>query len=340
MPTQWVPEARQLARLGERRELSRAARVRLDWLDWHRRHGGNVARTCRHFGISRQTFYRWHRRLQGGELAQLEDRSHRPRRCRQPTWLPRQAGAVLALRRQYPPWGKDKLAVLLARQGRALSVSMVGRILAQAKRQRRLTEPIRQGVSPSRRHPRPRPWAVRKPKAYQPARPGDLAEVDTLDLRPLPGLVLKQFTARGVVSRWDVLEVRSRATSTTAAQFLTTLQARMPFPTRALQVDGGSELAAEFEQGCQSLGLPLYVLPPRSPKLNGHAERADRAHTEEFHEITPTDWHLPALNRDLRRWSAPKIPSALIRRSAIAPRCLSRKEPNCNSSTGRVQGVD
>ena len=302
MQNQWVPEARQLARLGEKHELSRVARTRLTWLEWHRAHGARVALTCRHFGISRQTFYRWHRRAQGGALAELENRSHRPHRRRQPTWSAAQAEAVLALRRQYPRWGKDKLAVVLARQGPLLSVSMVGRILTQAKLRRRRLEPRRTGVSASRRHPRPRPWAVPKPKAYQPARPGDLVEVDTLDLRPLPGLVLKQFTARDVVSRWDVLEVRSRATSATAAQFLTTLQARMPFPVRALQVDGGSEFAADFEHACQSLGLRLFVLPPRSPKLNGHVERANRTHTEEFHEITPCDWRLPALNRDLRLW--------------------------------------
>ena len=302
MQTQWVPEARPLARLGEKRELSRAARVRLEWLEWHRSHGSNAALTCRHFGISRQTFYRWQRRFEDGQLAQLEDRSHRPRRRRQPTWSPQHADAVLALRRRYPRWGKDKLAVLWARQGLQLSVSMVGRILAQAKTRRRLTEPRRSGVTVARRPPRVRPWAVRKPKEYAPLRPGDLVEVDTLDLRPLPGLVLKQFTARDVVSRWDVLEIRTRATSTTAAEFLSTLQARMPFPIRAVQVDGGSEFAADFEQACQHLGFRLFVLPPRSPKLNGHVERANRTHTEEFHEITPTDWRLPALNRELRVW--------------------------------------
>jgi hypothetical protein len=43
----------------------------------------------------------------------------------------------------------------------------------------------------------------------------------------------------------------------------------MPFPIRALQIDGGPEFAAEFEQACQQRGLHLFVLPPRSPKLNG-----------------------------------------------------------------------
>ena len=124
---------------------------------------------------------------------------------------------------------------------------------------------------------RPRPYARRQPRDYRPQAPGHLVEVDTLELRPLPGVTLKQFTARDVVSRWDVLEAHTRATG-----FLDTLRARLPFPVRALQVDGGGEFAAQFEAACQARGLELFVLPPRSPKLNRHVERAKRTHTEEF----------------------------------------------------------
>ena len=57
----------------------------------------------------------------------------------------------------------------------------------------------------------PRPYAIRKPKGYLAQGAGDLAEVDTVDLRPLPGVTLKHFTARDVGSRWDVLGVYTRA---------------------------------------------------------------------------------------------------------------------------------
>jgi hypothetical protein len=63
-----------------------------------------------------------------------------------------------------PPWGKDKLAVLLHRQQHPVSVSMVGRILRQLKQQGRLIEPSRSGVPGSRRALRSRPYAIRKPK--------------------------------------------------------------------------------------------------------------------------------------------------------------------------------
>src|SRR6266853_3464681 len=293
------PGSGRLAQVGV--ELSREARVRLGWMDFHRG-CGNVAHTCRHFGISRQTFYRWQRRYDPYDLTSLEERSQRPRQCRQPTWAFPLEEKVLLLRLQFPRWGKDKLAVLLRRQKLPVSTSMVGRILTQLKRQGRLVEPPRTGVPGSRRALRSRPYAVRKPKQYAVSQPGDLVQVDTLDVRPLPGVVFKQFTARDVVSRWDVIQAHTRATAFTAAQFLETLLHRMPFPIRALQVDGGSEFAAEFEAACQQRGLRWFALPPRSPELNGAVEPANRTHTEEFYQVTPCSREMNKLNRELRHW--------------------------------------
>jgi len=282
--------------------LSVAARRRLKWMDYYRECGSNARLTCRHFDISPQTFYRWRRRYSPRDLSTLEERARRPRKLRQPSWSAALEAAVLELRRQYPRWGKDKLAVLLRGAGRAVSVSMVGRILSRLKRRGVLVESVSKAISARRPSP-PRPYAIRKPRDYVPRAPGDLVEVDTLDVRPLPGMVFKHFTARDVISRWDVIEVRSRATATTAAAFLETLCARMPFPIRALQVDGGSEFRAAFEAACQRRGWRLFVLPPRSPKLNGAVERAQRTHTEEFYEIRPfSDFSVATLNREARAW--------------------------------------
>ncbi len=90
--------------------LSRQAKQRLKWFDWHASHGRNVSLTCRYFGISRQTFYRWQRRYNPQRIQTLEDRLSRPHQRRQPTWTLPQRQAVHALREQYPRWGKDKLS--------------------------------------------------------------------------------------------------------------------------------------------------------------------------------------------------------------------------------------
>ena len=177
------PGSGQLARTGV--ELSREARVRLHWMDFYRR-ARNVARTCCHFGISRQTFYRWQRRYDPFDLTTLEAASHRPHRRRQPTWSSTLEEKVLLLRLQFPRWGKDKLAVLLRQQKLPVSTSMVGRILTHLKRQGQLVEPLPSRTPGSRRALRPRPYAVRKPKQYAISQPGDLVQVDTLDVRPSP----------------------------------------------------------------------------------------------------------------------------------------------------------
>jgi putative transposase len=329
-----MPRSRYLERGAA--ELSREARKRLAWFDYYHSQGQNVALTCRHFGISRQTFYRWKPRYDPWDLSTLEERSHRPHHRRQPAWTPEQAERVRRLREQYPRWGKDKLAVLLRRAGWAVSVSMVGRILTSLRQRGVLTAPLRFRVK-RRRGMVNRPWALRKPKDYAVEKPGDLVQLDTLDLRPAPGVVLKQFTARDMISRWDVIEVHRRATSTAATLFLDTLQRRLPFPLRALQVDGGSEFAALFEQACLERGVKVYVLPPRSPKLNGRVERANRTHTEEFYEITPFSLPLSELNRELRDWERTyntirphQALGYLTPQEFLAQSSLPRKEPQCH----------
>jgi putative transposase len=179
---------------------------------------------------------------------------------------------------------------------------MIGRILSELKQRRILLEPVRPRLRPHSRHARP--YAVRKPREHAVSRPGDLVQVDTMHLRPLPGVERRHFTAVDVVSRWSVVGVRATATAGTARDFLAEVQARCPFPVRAIQVDGGSEFMAEFETACAERGIVLFVLPPRSPKLNGHVERANGTHRREFWECYDGALDLLPLRAALRAWEA------------------------------------
>lgn len=254
------------------------------------------------FGVSRATLYRWRKQYHPGDWTTLEERSRRPKRRRQPSWPLELVCRVQTLREQYPSWGKKKLLVLLRREGFQTSAATVGRIMKKLRQRGVLTPSPRRKVSVRKRYS-PRPYAQRKPKSYQPIHSGDLVQIDTLDIRPLPGVQLKHFTATDTVSRWDVVEAHRRATSQSASHFLRTVIERMPFAVKAVQIDGGSEYKALFEKECQKLGLKLFVLPPRSPKLNGRVERAHRTHLEEFYEVTPDlPWQVDDLNKRLRKW--------------------------------------
>lgn len=279
--------------------LSGRARHKLSIIRWYEGRGRNASLTCRHFGYSRSTFHLWLRRYQREGPRGLEERSRRPHRVRRPTWGQELAQAVLHLREKHPRWGKDKLVVLLRREGWQVSTSMVGRILRDIKDRGLLWEPDLRDPWLVKRAAK-RPYALRKPPDYISKAPGDLVEADTADIRFLPGQVYKHFTARDVVSRWDVLDVYHRATGQAAASFLDALLERMPFPVRAIQVDGGSEFKAQFEEACQKLGIHLFELPPRSPKLNGHVERAQRTHREEFYQMLDPPDSLAELRERLR----------------------------------------
>lgn len=170
------------------------------------------------------------------------------------------------------------MLVYLEGQGR---IERVARFLARARRGK------------SQRRAR-RPYAQRKPPGYEVQAPGDLVQVDTFSGNLGPGEEVKHFSAVELSTRFAWAEVHRRATAQTAAVFLRALVERCPFPIRAMQVDGGSEFMAAFvalpargqtrlEEGCQHLGIRLFVLPPRSPQLGGHVERMQRTFRDEFY---------------------------------------------------------
>ena len=293
------PVPRRLQRaLPQAPALSAAAHCRLRCLEHADR--ASVAEASRVFAVPVSTIYRWRNRFRPDDLTTLEPRSRRPHRTRRATWTAAQEQAVLALRQQHPRRGKLPLQVLLRRQGIVLSASMIGRILGSLRRRQLLREPHTVRV----RHRRPvRPYATRVPKDKRaPTEPGALIQLDTMHLRPLPGVERRQFTAVDVVSRCAVVGARSQATAGTATAFLDDLLARMPVPVQAIQVDGGSEFMAGFEIACQDRGIALYVLPPRSPKLNGRVERLNGTARREFWECSEGDLDLPTLQAALRDW--------------------------------------
>ena len=52
---------------------------------------------------------------------------------------------------------------------------------------------------------------------------------------------------------------------------------------------------AEFEAECQAEGIALWVLPPHSPKLNGHVERMNRTFREEWWECYEGETDVPTM---------------------------------------------
>lgn len=265
---------------GRRDALQRYERARRDGL--------TAERAAPAVGASRASLHRWSQRL--------EPKSRRPRHVKQKTWTPQLVQAVERLRLDFPMWGRAKIGPLVRAEGFETSDSTVGRIIAHL-----VQRGVVQTVPTLRKRPHARRWtakrrfAARLPKDLKAHKPGGLVQLDTVFVNLTPTKAIKHFTAYDPVAKWTVGKAYNRATSQSAASFLDKLQADMPFPVEAIQVDGGSEFMAAFEEACETRRIRLYVLPPKCPQMNGAVERCNGAWRYEFYET----YDLPSTVDDL-----------------------------------------
>ena len=248
-------------------------------------------------GVPRSPLYRWQRLA---DHNRLEPCSRRPRR---PAWSAALVTAVRETRADYPMWGKAKIAVLLRRNGHAASESTTGRIL-KTLMERGAVSPV-----PSLRHNGPRaarrlrPHARRLPRGRKPTSPDEIVQRDTLTVSPHPGRhAIKQFTVHDPVAKWTCAQAWRRATAHNARRFLDKLQADMPFPIEAIQVDGGSEFKADFDASaaastCSRHARPSSTVTSSATTAHGDTSSTPHGTCPTTTSTTSTDGSTPSLTR-------------------------------------------
>ena len=168
----------------------------------------NVARVCRHFGISRKSFYKWQRRHADHGAAGLCDRPRTPHRS--PRATSRDViRKILYLRQQYH-FGPGRIATHLHRFHQILVArSSVHRILK------------RHGMSRLPANQKHRPYG-RRWRRYEKLAPGHRLQVDVKFLERIPGTRrrLFQFTAFDDCTRIRVLKIFDACNQRTAIQFI------------------------------------------------------------------------------------------------------------------------
>ncbi|MET7457306.1 helix-turn-helix domain-containing protein [Streptomyces sp. NPDC005574] len=108
--------------------LDREAKRRLAVIRHVEEASGDVAMSCRYFGISRQAYYTWYRRYQAEGVEGLRTRSKAPKTCPNATHV-EVVGKIIYLRQNYH-FGPEKIAMYLKRyHDVTISKSGVWRIL-------------------------------------------------------------------------------------------------------------------------------------------------------------------------------------------------------------------
>lgn len=287
------------------RVLSKEAKAReskIKLFNKLRAEGCSEATALEAIETKRSTFYRWLKALETQGRIGLEPKSRSPHHKRQANWDKGLIQHILALRKRYPLWGKLKLATILEREyGRKVSVSTVGRILNHLVKQNKVL-PVRFYYGHTRQkkarsfHKHAKRWKHGM-KAKQ---PGELIQIDHMKVYPSPGLQVIHFKATCPVTKITISQIYTRATSRCAEKFLEYIQTQFPYPILSIQVDGGSEFQKHFEDRCEQLNIPLFVLPPRSPEKNGQVERNNGTFKYEFYYTYQGPLTFEAMRKELK----------------------------------------
>ena len=255
--------------------LDRQVRHRLAVLRHAEEMTGNVAMTCRYYGISRATFYKWQHRFEAEGPAGLGDRSRRPKSCPHQTHVD-VVGKILYLRQNYH-FGPEKIAMYLKRyHDVSISRSGVWRILKRLDMNR---------LPASQRYKRlDRRW-----KRYEKQLPGHQVQIDVKFIKPISGSAPRkkyyQFTAIDDCTRLRVLRIFPALNQKTAIQFVDYVLQRLPFPVQVIQTDNGPEFGSSFHYHVLDKGVGHNYIKPRTPRLNGKVERSHRIDSEEFYRM-------------------------------------------------------
>lgn len=271
-----------------------------DWLEL-KSQGVNEYTLQRVFKISRATFYRWNKGFKSHGLYGLMPKSKRPFHVRQPFVLTNSILAkIRAIREQYPLYGKVKIHALCVKQGISVSQASVGRALHYFINRGIITPVPILKCSKIRKSIRKftNSYSQRLPKHYKTPIQLDHTIIN------LRGSEHRVFVGYDRLSKYTVFKTYKQANSNNASDFLQYLIKHWPYKPTELQVDGGSEFRAYFEESCKTNNIKLFVLPPRSPKLNAGVERFNQTLQDEYflqnYNELPTEVDL--LNNKLFEW--------------------------------------
>lgn len=236
----------------------------------HSRESGNVSETCRTFGISRKTFYKWRHVAQRYGLAALW-----PRHRRQPT-MPNATPThivetLLSTAVTSPTLGCRQYADGLAGQGFEVSKSTVQNLLVAhglGRRQQRLARTAAIAamttglITEAALEDEPFGFCH-----WAPA-PGDLVAIDSFYIGNLKGVgKVHQLTAVDTFTRWAIVWiVHGPITADVSIRFLERIRrqwARLGYPIRAIVADNGPEyVATRSAVNCLSRFAWSGFMPP------------------------------------------------------------------------------
>lgn len=259
-------------------KLSKDALKRLEWMDWYASHGENARLTCRHFGISPDTFYLWKRRFSKYNLTSLEfnTRLRTPHNLREMTTSTEVLKRIYQIRLADLTMSKYKIQEHLKREGVKISSKVIQKVI-----NRHLELKNTQHKRKLNKHRKLKIARVRAARELKEKDLGSLIQIDTKHLYIL-GQRFYVFVAIDCKSRLGFTYAYKSCNSSNAADFLTRTINYLPFNIQAINTDNGPEYLLNFHKLTEQLQIPHYFNHPHTPKMNARAERLIQTLEYEF----------------------------------------------------------
>ena len=291
----WLPGYRKLCH--PEPNLSQEAKLRLKWMDYYQNHGNNASLTCRHFGISRKTFYKWLKRYNPYHLASLESQDRAPKRRRQREITPEQELRIIQLRKQYIRYGKEKLSrIYQSLHGEAISSWKIQKVIEKHKLYYHPQKTARIRRKRQRSFQKKRITELKQKRIS-----GFLLQIDTIVIywNNLKRYIL---TAIDKYSKIAFARVYTSHSSCSARDFLYRLYYLLDGKIENIQTDNGSEFLKYFDKACKELNINHYFSRNHTPKDNACNERFNRTLQEEFLKQGNFHLDLQRFNQNLTEW--------------------------------------
>lgn len=259
--------------------LSKPALKRLAWFDFWLSHNKNISLTCRHFGISRDTFYLWKRRFAPHNLHSLEDnlKTRKPHHLRGMTTPFQKVKLVYQMRINDLEKSKYEIqAELKDRYGISLGYNTIQKIINR--------HPELLNIQHRRKRKAHRKLKIARIRATKELKEKDLGSLVQIDTKYLYILTRRYFLFAAIDCKSRLAYVRCYLTisSSSAADFLKRVIKYFPFKVSAINTDNGSEYLLNFHKLTTKLNIPHYFSHPHTPKENSRAERLIQTVEYEF----------------------------------------------------------
>jgi len=247
---------------------------RFRWYSQVLKHQQSVKTTCRIFGISRKTYYKWYARDYG-----KRDKGYIPIKRQPNLKLTFEVRKFIEEQKFITNYGPLKMKLLVKRK---LGINISPTIIYRYYQRKKLIR------KPQRRLP----WYQPMKHALIITGAGQGVQIDVKyiyenGVRKYQFSALDPYTAKYHFTIFDTKESKN------AIRAFLNAQEYFGFKILSVQTDNGGEFRGDFHNWLIKKNIPHYFIPKRSPYWNAQVERVHRTIDDEYYQNPYRVWQTP-----------------------------------------------